>query len=227
MSLINKNDKYSNISIDTILNCTRANNNSDDRSLETNVSDIRRDFNSVGKDEQDSTLHSIIYRFKFTEEFMKELYNFSKIHQYDERKDFKEAWKLWSEENDEIIIKETLRLTNLGYDGDVLDKMFKSARYYFRKKSTEKKEPKQRRQYISVNRELLDAMDIHIEENIYNEDYQPKSGFISFCKANEAILKETLTRIFEQGVRDTDLIQDKIKKTYKNRYFMLTQNKNK
>ena len=30
-----------------------------------------------------------IYRYKFTNEFIVELYNFSKIHQYDHRKDFK------------------------------------------------------------------------------------------------------------------------------------------
>ena len=170
-------------------------------------------------------LPSIIYRYKFTEEFMEELYKFSKIHQYDDRKDFKEAWKVWTEDNGEIIDIEMRRLLNLGYEGDVLTKMFKSARYYFRKKSPQKKEPKQRRPYISVNRELLDAMDNHIEEKIYNSDYQPKTGFTEFCKENEAILKETITKIFEQGIKDSNLIEDKIKKTYKNRYFMLTNKK--
>ena len=84
-------------------------------------------------------LERAIYRFKFTEEFMVELYNFAKIHQYDHRKDFKEAWKIWLEENAEIVEDEVRRLTNLRYDGDILEKMFKSARYYFRKKGTEKK----------------------------------------------------------------------------------------
>ena len=46
---------------------------------------------------------SVIYRYKFTEEFMSELFEFSKIHQYDERKDFKEAWKQWTEDNSELI----------------------------------------------------------------------------------------------------------------------------
>ena len=156
---------------------------------------------------------------------MEDLYKFSKIHQYDDRKDFKEAWKVWTEENEDIIDEEMRRLLNLGYEGDILNKMFKSARYYFRKKSTEKKEPKQRRQYISVNRELLDAMDTHIEENIYGDDYQPKTGFLTFCKDNEKVLKETIAKIFEQGIKDSQLIEDKIKKTYKNRYFMLTSNK--
>jgi hypothetical protein len=217
------------ITIDTILNNSRADNDINDRStpMESDIYDNRRDETTSPRETSDTGLPTLIYRFKFTEDFMEELYKFSKIHQYDERKDFKEAWKLWTEENEEIIDEETTRLTSLGYDGDVMDKMFKSARYYFRKKSTEKKEPRQRRQYISVNRELLDAMDNHIEENIFNVDYQPKTGFISFCKANEVVLKETIAKIFEQGVKDSSLIEDKIKKTYKNRYFMLTQIKNK
>ena len=178
----------------------------------------------IRKDDTIQPNLNVIYRYKFTENFMEELYEFSKIHQYDERKDFKEAWKIWIEENEDIINQETLRLNNLGYNGNVIDKMFKSARYYFRNKSTDKKEPKQRRQYISVTRELLNAMDNHIEKNMYNEDYQPKTGFIIFCKLNETILKETLANVIEQGINDSELIQDKIKKTYKNRYFILTQN---
>jgi hypothetical protein len=207
------------INIDTILNNNRTYDNTNDEE-----ECIDRQYEDEDK-EKDNELPILIYRFKFTEEFMEELYNFSKIHQYDERKDFKEAWKTWTEENEPIIDEEMRRLLNLGYEGDVLDKMFKSARYYFRKKSVEKKAPKQRRQYISVNRELLDAMDKHIQEHIYNADYQPKTGFITFCKDNEKILKETISRVFEQGIKESQMIEAKIKKTYKNRYFMLTNKK--
>ena len=66
-----------------------------------------------------------IYRYKFTDDFTKELYAFSKIHQYDHRKDFKDAWNIWIEENEEIIAKESdvipqsyLRLFELGQDGN-------------------------------------------------------------------------------------------------------------
>jgi hypothetical protein len=156
---------------------------------------------------------------------MGELYKFSKIHQYDHRKDFKEAWQIWIEENDDIVEEETARLFEQGYQGDVLDKMFKSARYYFRKKSVEKKNPKQRRSYISVNRELLDAMDMHIEDNFTKENYQPKIGFLEFCKENDILLKETISGMFEKNITNAELIEDKIKKTYKNRYFMFVANK--
>ena len=66
-----------------------------------------------------------IFRFKFTEDFMKELFKFSKIHQYDERKDFKEAWNIWIDENSELVDSEMQRLIMLRYAGDIINKMFK------------------------------------------------------------------------------------------------------
>jgi hypothetical protein len=166
-----------------------------------------------------------IYRFKLTKTFMEELSYFSKIHQYDDRLDFKEAWNVWIEDNKEMVQEEISRLYNLGYNGDPIDKMFKSARYYFRNKSTIKNEPKQRRQYISVSNELLYAMDEHINKYIIDEKYQPKTAFIAFCKENEDILKETILKFFDQNIKDTELIENKIKKTYKNRFYIIQNNK--
>ena len=159
-----------------------------------------------------------IYRYKFKEEFTNELYSFSKIHQYDHRKEFKEAWKTWTEENENLIASEITRLTNLGYDGDILDKMFKSSRYYFRKKSTEKKEPVKRRVYIGVQKELLEAIDEHI---LANKNSKPSDGFLEFCKSNMELLKEEISRLMKTGIVDKDAIQSKVKKTYKNRYFIM------
>lgn len=162
-----------------------------------------------------------IYRYKFTDDFTKELYTFSKVHQYDHRKDFKEAWDIWIEDNDNLVDDEVRRLTNLGYDGDIIDKMFKSARYYFRKKNNEKNEPQKRRVYIGVNKDLLDSMDEHIISNINNKDYKPSEGFSLFCKEKIELLKEEVNQLCKSGFTNHIEIKDKIKKTYKNRYFML------
>jgi hypothetical protein len=161
-----------------------------------------------------------IYRYKFTNEFMNELYNFSKIHQYDHRKDFKESWKTWVDEKSLIISKEIERLTELGYSGDILEKMFTSARYYFRKKRTEKTEPKQRCSYIGVQKELLEAMDIHINEN-RSKEFKPSNGFDNFCKNNINLLKQEIDRLVSCNIKNVEDIRKKIKKTYKNRYFVL------
>ena len=196
------------------LNNLAERNNLTER-LKENTSDLETGL------EEDIVITVQIFRFKFTEAFMTDLNKFAKIHQYDHRKDFKEAWEIWVEENDDIIQEEVDRLNNLGYDGDILDKMFKSARYYFRKKSPIKAEPQTRRQYISVNHDLLDAMDAHIRSIIRADGFQPKSGFVSFCLNNDQVVKATITQIFNQGINDGELIQKKLKKTYKNRYFML------
>jgi len=176
--------------------------------------------NEDDEDDDASNIIASIYRYKFTQEFMDELYKFSKVHQYDDRTAFKEAWEEWVEDEEELIEAETTRLEELGYDGDILDKMFKSARYYFRKKSTSKPEPKQRRKYIGVQKELLDIMDSHISRGLTNDDYKPSEGFNNFCINNVDSLKTEVARLLENEV-DSNEIMNKIKKTYKNRYFMI------
>uniref|UniRef100_A0A6C0E1V8 Uncharacterized protein n=1 Tax=viral metagenome TaxID=1070528 RepID=A0A6C0E1V8_9ZZZZ len=167
--------------------------------------------------------NSLIYRFKFTEEFMQELYTFSKIHQYDNREDFKESWTSWMNDNNVLISSEQERMISLGYHGDILEKMYKSARYYFRKKTVEKKEPVKRRNYLSVSKELLDSMDDHIRTHMFESTYQPKTGFELFCNETKEILKTAVVKICEQGITDSQMIQEKIKKTYKNRYFVIVK----
>jgi len=186
--------------------------------LETMTSEI---INTNRRDDKESRRHNI-YRFKFTTEFMDMLYQFSKIHQYDERPIFKEEWNKWVEENDEKVSEEVKRLDSLGYDGDIIDKMFKSARYYFRKKSTSKKEPKQRRMYVSCKKDILDAMDYHIERGLQNPDYKPSDGFDDFCSNNKDILKDEIQHLIESQIKDTKEIMSKVKKTYKNRYFIVS-----
>jgi len=166
-----------------------------------------------------------IYRYKFSDDFIDELYKFSKIHQYDHRKDFKDAWELWLDDNSQIIFQESTRLIDLGYDGDVLNKMFTSARYYFRKKGTEKKEPRIRCAYIGLQKDLLDAMDKHITLNMSETWYKPSSGFTEFCKENIDLLKEEIELLIKFNIVASDEIKKKIKKTYKNRYFMIINKK--
>jgi Fe-S cluster biosynthesis and repair protein YggX len=181
-----------------------------------NIEDKKED-----RKEDDEELFDVnIFRYKFSDNFTKPLYQFSKIHQYDHRKDFKEAWNNWIEENTDLINTEVKRLTELDYKGDILDKMFKSARYYFRKKSTEKKVPQKRRSYVGIQSELLEAMDKHINANKKNENYKPSSGFDEFCKQYIEILKVEVVNLCKSGLKDSEEIKNKIKKTYKNRYFM-------
>lgn len=186
-----------------------------------------------------------IYRFKFTQDFMEELHQFSKIHYLDNRKDFKEAWVKWSEEEEkkDLIEKEIKRLNELGFHGDILDKMFKSARYYFRKRednasittTNSKKvfeetdvegELVNKRNYHCCSKYLLEIMDKQIKNLLLEKDKEaenkkPSIAFLHFCKENKDLLKEEIESLFKLGFTDVKEIQNKIKKTYKNKYFSI------
>lgn len=160
----------------------------------------------------------LIFRYKFSESFAQELYEFSKIHQYDDRATFKEEWTSWTEENEELVEREIKRLSSIGYQGDILNKMFKSSRYYFRKKSTEKKTPVQRRSYVSVSQDILNNMDEYISKTFASK---PSLSFVEYCKENTETLQEEVKSLCAKGITDPVEIRDKIKKTYKNRYFVI------
>jgi hypothetical protein len=63
-------------------------------------------------------------------------------------------------------------------------------------------------------------MDEHIKCNIISRDFKPSEGFDEFCKQNMSLLKEEITVLCRAGLTDSNEIRSKIKKTYKNRYFL-------
>ena len=73
-----------------------------------------------------------IYRFKFSPKFLEYLRYFSRIHRFDTAGGFKDNWEIWCDENKDIIEEESNKLKEKGYDGKVLVKMYKSARYNFK-----------------------------------------------------------------------------------------------
>lgn len=161
----------------------------------------------------------LIYRFKFQDEFSVILYKFAKLHQYDSRQDFKEAWKEWVDDNEETIMREESRLQELGYEGKVKDKMFKSARYYFRKKSTEKPLPKNRKKYIGLSKHFINIIDEHIKNGLSNSEMKPSDGYNNFIETNnEEIESENI--YLKNNEYNKEEITNKLKKTYKNRYFI-------
>ena len=165
-----------------------------------------------------------IYRFPFSQEFIEILYSFSKIHQYDDRKKFKEAWKEYLEDNDEIFANEINRLEQLGFTGDIPDKMFKSARYYFRKKTIDKNKDKKARQaYTCVSKELLASIDNHIKSELLKElQMKPSIYYTNYYQANKEFIENEIRLLNNDNY---DIERNKIKKTYKNRYYLLTTNK--
>ena len=187
-----------------------------------------------------------VLRFEFSSTLVEQVTAFAKLHRYDDRKTYKEAWVEWLAHDviATLIKNEFARLSALGYKGDIADKLFKSGRYYFRgkggedkandkandkakdkanDKANDKADNNTNRKYVLLNRQLLDIMDDHIECGLRSIGaYTPASGFAEFCKLNLNSYSSEVTRLSEL-MPTGEAVYDKIKKTYKNRYFMMTK----
>ena len=148
------------------------------------------------------------FRFKLSDSFTNELSLFSKIHQYDDRKTFKAAWIQWTDDHVDIVHNEALRLSQAGYTGDAMKKMFVSARYYFRNKPQSGSVQVGRKKYVRLDSGVLRSMDDHILHHVIPKSLKPHDGYLEFCKLHEMLLLSGDA--------------DKIKKTYKNRYSKLS-----
>ena len=120
------------------------------------------------------------------------------------------------------ISREIIYMRNMGYEGDVIEKMYKSARYYFKNKSNEKTKPKKRRQYIGIDIMLKDKMDEYIQEKLDNKvECKPSTVYDEFIEntKHKVLLDTETTRLKSFGMSDDEVVK-KFKKTFKNRYFL-------
>jgi len=162
-----------------------------------------------------------IYRFKFSPKFLEYLRDFSRIHRFDTACGFKDNWEIWCDENKDIIEEESNKLKEKGYDGKVLVKMYKSARYYFKTKSNKKSEPVKRRNYIGLDSDFRDVMDNHIANVCARREMKPADGFVNFMDEEKYVDKiNTETVRLKSYNFEQEEIFAKMKKTYKNRYFI-------
>ena len=122
----------------------------------------------------------------FSEEFSKVLHEFSKLHYEEPLKTFRESWKAWMSTNDiqTKMIREIERMkTNnfIGTDEEITQKIYTSARFYYRKKekrakklaseSKEQQEPNEKpipksKPYIGFSKEFIQLMDNEIKDKI-------------------------------------------------------------
>lgn len=179
-----------------------------------------------------------IYRYKLSSEIEILITNFSKLHIYTSRQVFQEKWKEWLEINREGIELEKKRLMDLGYKKNVEEKMYTAARYYFKKKEirneitekeTREKETNEKgtRGYIVLDEKIIKMMDKYITEN-YTRDFKPSSSYNNFIELNNDVIEIEIQRLIDIDIKKLntrDKCRDKIKKTYKNRCFVLEQNK--
>lgn len=177
-------------------------------------------------------------RYKFTNEITDMLSDFAKLHQYDERNDYKEAWNNWIKEEDvcKKLEDEKSRLIKLGMNEDVMSRLYKSSRYYYRKKiNNPNVVPKERKKYEGFPTELLRKMDAQIIREINGKidmtendkiisRFTPADSFELYLKENPESVNNLLCETSESAeVRrnETTAAVNRLKKTYKNRFYKI------
>ena len=173
-----------------------------------------------------------LHHFNYSETFVEKLENFAKAHLEDKNKEFRSAWKVWTESNADEIQSEISKITEAGYSGSVEDKMYFSARYYYRKKAIKDKtdlanlvqeEKSQRKKYDSVDSELLGKMSDHIISQFASDNSEshiadgevriinitPGKSYAEYCKKYSVSFED-----------------EKTKKIYKNLYWRITSKRN-
>ena len=181
-------------------------------------------------------------RYKFTEEVSDLLCEFVKLHQYEKSKEYKLSWNNWVTQED---VKTTLddecgRLVKEGQLCDIMDRMYKSSRYYYRKKINKQiVAPRARKQYEGLPKDILLKMDQHIIREIngnidMREDsetlisrFTPAISFDKYCDENPTSVDDLIGMPAETA--ETRRLQntktmERLKKTYKNRFSKIKTN---
>ena len=182
-------------------------------------------------DRQTENVQPQVFRFKFSNELMSEISYFSKLHSHDDRKTYQEEWKKWFETNDilELVNSELERLSRLGYENPTIDninnKMYRSSRFYFRKKSSvEKVRAKCIRSLHNVSKNFIENIQKFIENEKLSQGFSPKIGYEKFISEHSEMYNSEIENLVLNGgyLKDDAII--KIKKTYKNKHYQSIHN---
>jgi hypothetical protein len=178
-------------------------------------------------------------RYKFTPNIIDLLSEFAKMHQHEGSKDYKESWCKWISDPEitHELEEEKSRLIKQGIVGDVMDRLYKSSRYYYRKKITKPEEaPKTRKKYEGLTKDILHKMDAHIireingsidvleNDNIVSR-FTPSKSFELYMEENSSCVLDLIsdtssTSAEERRIQTADVIR-RVKKTYKNRFYKI------
>lgn len=174
----------------------------------------------------------LTYRFKLTSELTTAIKAFSLKHKNASSSDFKTSFELWEKSNNELICLEERRLLNLGYAGDFKDKIYKSARYYYKNKletngaKTVSKDERPSIKYIPRNPMFLEF----IENYIHKHDMKQSQLYKQFINEGDSIIvyeiENEMNRLKTFQLTNKESFQ-KIKKQFNNAYYKIKNSKNK
>ena len=169
------------------------------------------------------------YRFKFNIDLLNSIKEFSKIHSEDNGDEFLEAFQDWKTINNEMIKIEEERIIHLGFKGNIEEKIYRSAKYYFKNKKNNicKLEQKTTKtNYIPRNNTFFTMM----VEYIKQKPVKASLLFKEFINETDQTISSEIKKEFCR-LRSFDLTQEeclqKIKKGFNNAYYKIKKQLNK
>ena len=75
-----------------------------------------------------------------------------------------------------------------------------------------------------MDSDIIYLIDEHIKNNIKNDNFKPGIAYHDFYEKNEVNINEEIERLKNTYNIDTNILTNKIKKTYKNRYYIISRN---
>lgn len=175
------------------------------------------------------------YRFKFSTLMMNHMTTFSNLHKLEDKKEFKESFNIWYDENNDIIQDEIKSLIDKGFQGDeekIKNKMYRSVRYYYKKKAenpntNNKNKDELEKENDNVTpistktkqsirfflpEDIIKTMDRYILENNKKPSIMFEEFMNDYLETLEKI--DTLEHIQKKGKN-----YEKLKKSFKNRCY--------
>jgi len=183
-----------------------------------------------------------IRRFKYSDIMVELLDNFARIHRHDDRIDFRKFWDILVKTNHKTFEYEVKLLESRGFKGDPHFAMYKSARFYYRKRYIEENSENntknaKKHSYSKFPSKLIELIDSVIEifistnlkqvnESEYICNITPASSYINFCDNYEFELHIHIGDYIRQtksvgGEISSIIISNKLKKTFKNRFYKI------
>lgn len=175
-----------------------------------------------------------INRFKFSKPFIDEIKLFCENNKSFDNDDFKKKYEIWKIEKNTIINNEKDLLFINGFSGNFECKLNKSILYYFKynfatDNCQNNKEIKEhsiaiKRQYLTFDFEFLELIDSHINRHFKSE--HKIKGKLLFDNFKLLYSQEIINQKdnLKYLLNDENTLDNKIKKTYQNRYFNINKN---
>lgn len=171
-------------------------------------------------------INNNVFRFKFDDQLSTIMQEFARIHKHDSRVDFKENFEEWYNSNEESIAREQRRLTEIGFNDDIKNKVFRSIKYYYVKRTPNENTTSQKirpDKYVQHSREFANISISYINDKCIPESKSPHKSYIDFIQDHEDDINLEINRLMENNNLSNDDAKSKIKKTFKNHYFQLNK----